>query len=61
MARLYTLKEIASAYDHPITTTRDHIIKLKLEGTFKKSSREVSYTAEEVAKLEKLLNFKIKK
>jgi len=58
--KLYTLKEIASAYDHPLTTTHNHITKLQLQGKFKKNSIERSFTEKELKQLEKLLGFKLK-
>ena len=59
--KLYTLKQIASAYEHPITTTRDHIIRLKLKRKFTKKSNDISYSEAEIKQLEKLLEFKMNK
>lgn len=59
--KLFTLKQIAAAYQHPLTTTHNHITKLMLLRKFRKSSIQPSFTEKEVKQLEKLLDFKMKK
>jgi DNA-binding MarR family transcriptional regulator len=56
----YTLKKIAAAYDRNISTTLQHIKKLKQEGKFIKRSPGKQYNREELQQLEELLCFKYK-
>ena len=55
--KLYTLKQIAAAYNRPITTTWGRIMNLRLDGSFEKDESEISYTEKEVKQLQSLLKF----
>lgn len=61
MPKLYTLKQIAAAYQRPISTTGGHIMRLRADREFEKKSRGAFYTWKEVCELKKLLGFKMSK
>jgi hypothetical protein len=54
-AKIFSLKEIASQYGRPYSTTRNHIIKLQKKRLFRKESLGVYFTEKEYIELLNLL------
>lgn len=56
----YSLSEIALMYGKPLSTTHDHIQKLKKKKKFKKKSEGRYYNEDETKLVAALLNFPYK-